>query len=401
MSTKIWNSIKKLDVWIEKNGWAGYDPYDIKEIPIVLRISEIGNKTFLSAIVREMIFELFYSFPLSSRKLLDIKKKINPKAMGLLAKAYLNLYQITKNQKYVNQSLEVIDWLEENYSLGYSGKCWGYPFHWQSKKFIPRGTPSGVVTSIIGDSFWTLYKITKDKQYLEICKSICQFFIKDLNIDKINDDHICFSYTPITNDHIHNANLFVAEFLMRIGAEIHNKEYIDFAVKSMNYSLSHQNSDGSFYYYGPLDPIPKWIDHYHTGFVLRSLYSIFNITSDKKLYMKIEKCYNHYIANLFERNTIPKFQPNRIYPIDIHSCSEAILCLSELSQDFLEGLVVAENVANWTIDNLQDEEGYFYDAKRRSRFIKKVFTSKIPYMRWGQAWMLLALSTFLKLFNLR
>jgi hypothetical protein len=36
---------------------------------------------------------------------------------------------------------------------------------------------------------------------------------------------------------------------------------------------------------------------------------------------------------------------------------------------------------------MQDKEGYFYYQ------IYPLIINKIPYMRWGQAWMLLALST--------
>jgi len=399
MSTEIWDATNKLDSWIERNGWAGYDPYDIKELPTVIKITELGNRNLFFTLVRECVFEILYSFPTISREILGVKRSINPKGMGLLAKAYLNLYQIIKDEKYLNKSKECLKWLEINCSQGYAGKCWGYPFNWQSIEFIPKGTPSGVVTSIVGESFWSFYNVTKRKEYLEDCKSICKFLMNNLNLHKIDNTHICFSYTPITHDHIHNANLLVAEFLMKIGTETNNQEYIDCALKAMNYSMSYQNKDGSFYYTGPPDIVYHWIDHYHTGFVIRSLYSIFKITRDKDLLTKLKKCYEHYIANFFKNNVVPKFQPNRIYPIDIHSCSEAIICLSELSEKFSEGRELAKNVANWTIDNMQDKEGHFYHAKRKSRFTQQIFTAKIPYMRWGQAWMLLALSTLLNSLN--
>ena len=42
---------------------------------------------------------------------------------------------------------------------------------------------------------------------------------------------------------------------------------------------------------------------------------------------------------------------------------------------------LVEKVINWTIENMQDSAGYFYYQK------KKFWTTKIPYMRWSQAWM--------------
>ncbi|MCH7720309.1 MAG: hypothetical protein IH988_04885 [Planctomycetes bacterium] len=50
-----------------------------------------------------------------------------------------------------------------------------------------------------------------------------------------------------------------------------------------------------------------------------------------------------------------------------------------------------KTIADWTIDSLQDsDEGFFYYRKYRH------FRNKTSYMRWGQAWMLLALTTLLK-----
>jgi hypothetical protein len=50
-------------------------------------------------------------------------------------------------------------------------------------------------------------------------------------------------------------------------------------------------------------------------------------------------------------------------------------------------------VMKWTIEHMQSSEGYFYFQKN------KMYTTKIPYMRWSQAWMFYALSTFLLTFS--
>ena len=48
-----------------------------------------------------------------------------------------------------------------------------------------------------------------------------------------------------------------------------------------------------------------------------------------------------------------------------------------------------DKVLNWTIQNMQSHNGYFYYQ------INKYFSSKISYMRWAQAWMFYAMSTYL------
>jgi len=44
-------------------------------------------------------------------------------------------------------------------------------------------------------------------------------------------------------------------------------------------------------------------------------------------------------------------------------------------------------VFEWALKNLRDKQGYFYYQKY------PYFTNKISYMRWSQAWMLMALAT--------
>jgi hypothetical protein len=51
---------------------------------------------------------------------------------------------------------------------------------------------------------------------------------------------------------------------------------------------------------------------------------------------------------------------------------------------------LAYKVLCWAIENMWDERGYF--CYQQHRFWKNC----IPYLRWGQAWMLLALATFLE-----
>ena len=51
---------------------------------------------------------------------------------------------------------------------------------------------------------------------------------------------------------------------------------------------------------------------------------------------------------------------------------------------------LVDKTFEWTIENMQDESGFFYFQKNRK------FTSKIPYMRWSQAWMFYAMTFYLK-----
>lgn len=379
----LWGSIKRLESWISNNGPEGYDPYDIRESAALRAIEKIS-------IARRAAHALEMLSPVRFRKILRIEKKVNPKAMGLLADSYLNLHLITGDARYRTKAEEYIHWLNDNSLKGYSGKCWGYPFNWQSKMLIPKDTPSGVVTSIIGNAYWRFYKLTQNQEYLDACKDICLFLANDLNIDRIVHDTLCFSYTPIDNFHVNNANLFASEFLLRIGKEINKQAYIDQGLSGINYTLNEQNADGSIFYWGKNHNYARSIDHYHSGFEMRSLYSAWKLTGERRIRDALNRYYDFYLGHMFMEKRIPKNTPARLNPIDIHSCSEAILCNTILSKEFPKGMPFLENSMEWIINNMQEKDGTFIYRLFLLHGIK--WKVVIPYIRWGQAWMLYALT---------
>lgn len=394
---KIRNSIDRLDSWIYRNGWDGYDPYDIKGTYL---ISKLQKKTSFVPIkiIRKFFNDAELLFPNKIRSIFGIKKEINAKAMGLFAKGYLNLFRATKRQVYLTKALVCLDWLETNYSKGYAGMCWGYPFAWQSVIFIPKNTPSSVVSSIVGDAFWNAYMILGDCKYLHICESICNFFVNDLNKSIMESGGICFSYTPLDNFNVHNANLFVAEFIIRLGIALNNKEFLSLGEKAANYSIGEQNSDGSLYYWGKLqnENNPNHIDHYHSGFEIRSLYAIWQLTKHNKYKEALDKYVKFYHKELFSINkdsVIPRMTPTHLYPVNIHSCSEAILCNTTIMNEYPQARALLPQICNWVLSNMQTNEGWFVYMIHRKFGVD--LKSKIPFIRWGQAWMFLALSQYL------
>ena len=87
------NETLKIDKWIDQNGWAGWDPYDIKSHKFFVNIYKLPNnpKTRILKGIANNIIDLF---PLSTRKLFSIDPSINSKSLGLLLSSYCNLYQI-------------------------------------------------------------------------------------------------------------------------------------------------------------------------------------------------------------------------------------------------------------------------------------------------------------------
>ena len=146
------SALRKLEAWVRRNGWAGWDPYDVLEHPLLLlpqRWYAQHPRSRLAWLARGGVLWVAQRFPLATRRLLRVQPRINAKGMALFALAYLTLYQATRQEAYRARAQECLDWLETNPSWRHPGLGWGYPFDWQSLVFIPRGTPSGVVTNAL------------------------------------------------------------------------------------------------------------------------------------------------------------------------------------------------------------------------------------------------------------
>ncbi len=383
-------SIKKLYNWILNNGWEGYDPYDVADY--IIQTEKKGIQ--LTEQDKAAFNNLNELDPASIRNQLNIKKKINAKAMGLLLKANCTQYLITNKVEYLWEAKKIANWLICNKSKLYNYFCWGYPFDWQSKVFIPIDTPSSVVTSVVGDGFFSLYSITKDNEYLEVIRSICEFFVNELNIDKIDEDKICFSYTPIDDFHVHNANLFVAEFLARVGALIDNEEYLNLSIRAVNYALSEQNQDGSIFYWGKIQNYsnPNALDSYHSGFEIRCLYGVYCITGIEYIKEGYEKYLNYYLDNYINDDgkvyRFPKFRNTST--VNIHGVAEAVLMLSTLLPEYQKLYDTLVKIVEWAVKTFQHGEGWFgYSILNNHKVM-------FPYLRWGEAWILRALIEYKK-----
>jgi hypothetical protein len=73
--------------------------------------------------------------------------------------------------------------------------------------------------------------------------------------------------------------------------------------------------------------------------------------------------------------------------VDIHNQAQGIITFSRLKEYGEEYSSFAGRIAGWTIGQMQNDIGYFYYQ------VHPNYKIRIPYIRWSQAWMLLALLT--------
>lgn len=381
----IHSSFKRLKEYCESQDFKGWDPYD------GLNSKVLGSLSLLRdlKLFRLLWTQFFKLSPVNLRRIFSVPKEHNPKGLALFLAGYSNIYKATKEKK----DKEAIDYLADkllNMSSkgGYSGYCWGYNFDWQSRAFfIPKFTPNVIVSTFAGNALLDAYELTDNTGYFQASRSICEFIQKDLNKNYDSKGNFCFSYSPIDNSRIFNATLLVSRFLARVYSLTGEEILKDMAKRSMEFCVRHQNVEGSWYY--GIEDNQKWIDSFHTGYILEAIYEYQKYTGDEAYAESFKRGLDFYLGNFFTEEGMPKYYVNSIYPIDVHSTAQLIVLLSKAGL-LTKKIDLAKKVLTWSIENMQDKKGYFYYQ------IKKCCRIKIPYMRWSCAWAFYALSCFLK-----
>jgi hypothetical protein len=223
-------------------------------------------------------------------------------------------------------------------------------------------------------------------QFLDIAESISEW-IMDLPREHTPTGD-CLSYLAIGQESIHNANMLGAAMLARTAKYVANTSYVDVAKSAMQYSCTRQLADGSWWY--GEEPMCHWIDNFHTGYNLVSLKCYIESTGDTTYVDHLSKGLQFFKIHFFEENGKPKYYHNCLYPIEIQCASQAIETLAFLAPDDPSALEMAKKIANWTIENMQDQRGFFYYR------VYPMFKAKIPMLHWGQATMYKALALLLQ-----
>lgn len=372
--------------YCQSKNWAGHDPYDALNSRIL-----VHTPFYSSRIFRIGVTQIIKRLPLNIRPLLVIPQTQNPKALGLFLSAILKLSKIglINGNDLVGRMLEELLNLKSRHDTYW---CWGYSFPWQTRTdLVPRGAPNLVCTTFVAGSLLDIYESNRDTQLLGIAASAADYLLDELYWED-GDSLAGFSYPfPQVQARVHNANLLGAALCCRIYRHSGDRKYLDAAMKVARYSAGQQNIDGSWYY--GERPTQRWIDNFHTGYNLCALKSICESTKTDEFEMHLQKGIDFYMGHFFMEDGAPKYFHNRLYPIDIHSAAQSIITLVEFRDHDNNSMSLANGVFAWTMKHLWDEKGYFYYQSH------PLYTNKISYMRWSQAWMLLALSRLLENHN--
>jgi hypothetical protein len=372
----------RLLTYCRSRKWAGYDPYDALNSRLFKALRFLNFR-----LARLALTQLNKRSPMNVRRLLLVPPTQNPKALGLFLSALVRLSKsgVAVTDEEVVYLVERIAQLRAPHPKHW---CWGYSFPWQTRTvLVPEGSPNLVCTCFVGNALLDLFDHWPQDAYLEMAVSAADFILNELYYTE--GPKVASFHYPLTGNRakVHNANLLAGAFLCRVSSYSGESRFLEPARQAAIYSAGRQQPDGSWVY-GEL-PTQQWIDNFHTGFNLCALRDIEIYAETDEFKGVLERGAKFYRESFFEADGGPKYFHNRTYPFDVHSAAQGMITLAELADLDSGHLDLAWKVCRWSSENLLDEEGYFYSQKRAW------FTNRIPYMRWGQAWMLLALSSML------
>jgi hypothetical protein len=373
---------QKLLAYCQAHDWAGHDPYDA----LNSRLFQV--LPFLDARWPRLILtQALKRSPVSIRGLALIPKTQNPKALALFVSAILKLRTLERHDQ--DRLLDtLVERLVALRSQDVPYWSWGYSFAWQTRTIIvPRGAANLVCTTFVAGALLDLYEQRQDPRLLSMAASAADYILNELYWSD-GDSLASFSY-PLRSLHsqTHNANFLAAALLCRVYKHTREERLVGPALKVTRCSVAKQQADGSWYY-GEA-PSQRWIDNFHTGYNLCALQSISRDIDTTEFNSSIERGFEFYRAHFFRADGAPRYFHDRTYPIDIHCVAQSLITLVAFRELDPRNVQLAQSVLDWAIHHMWDKRGFFYYRVLRS------CTIRTSYMRWSQAWMLLALATLL------
>ncbi len=376
ISPAVDESLLALRNWVESHNYAGYEPFDILSSPL---LRGRWARSWPLAIALIQFGKRFAG--LRIRRWLRVPQSTNPKALGLFLSAYCDLARCGDDTWSAAAHLK--SELKRLRSPNEPEYCWGYDWdHVSRAGGMPAFSPNCIATCFCAHALLDMAEVFGDAEARAMAQSAGRFLVTRLNRPVDTPEHLCFSYTPTAHMRVFNASVIAGALLARLAP--HDSDYSRLARRAMNYLVACQQPNGAWYYGAAL--VHRWIDGFHTAYNLGALLSYQRCTGDAAFGGALRLGYEYYVSNFFRSDGAPRYFHDSGYPIDIHSCSQAVLTFCDFADKDRDAKQRAFHVTRWTLDHMRSAGGTFFFQAHR------FWTNRTPYMRWGQAWMLHALA---------
>lgn len=365
----------QLEAGCRGENFCGWDPFDGLNSPLCdtlpFRRSRLLRLAWLQACKRS---------PVNPRPLLGVPKTENAKAIALFAQGFGLLGEGAEQQALLTRLIALRSGTGD-------AAAWGYPFPWQARAFyVPRNTPNVVCTAYAVQAI-AAASPRDDPAAAAIILAAARFIEREL-VRRDGRGWRYIAYAPGTDTVVHNANLWGAYVLAEAQARGGPQVLMEIAEEAVSHTLAAQEADGGWRY--GTRSHHGFVDGFHTGYMICALDRIAALRATGDYDGAIRRALDFYSTRFFAPDGAPAYYAHSPWPLDCHSGAQAIITFLTVRRS-PERDALADRVAGWLVDTMWlPEQGRF--LYQRSRF----GANRVPYMRWTQAWMFLALATWLK-----
>jgi hypothetical protein len=389
---ELWRSLGRFMRWLEAAGGVSYDSYDIWGT----KFGIWGRRLYYSSRPAGTPFVapiLLMEILLPQWRAWFVNKNRFATADAQAGLGWLNLYEITRDKEYLEKAAALGRELLASSIPGYHGRCWGYPFDWQQTQgFWKKNSPLITSTPYCFELFAKLADITGDAAHLETCRSIAQFIHKDLCDTPASATAAAGGYLPGDRSRVLNASAYRAMVLFEAAARFGVEEYAATARGNLNFVLENQRGDGAWLY--SLDEGERFIDHFHTCFVLKNLWKTNRRLKSREISAAIVKGFAFYRRELFDAEGLPKpfvIRPRApVVRLEMYDFAESIGLGAMLAREIPGAMEMAGNLARALCRDYQLADGHFV-----TRVYLGGIRHKLGYLRWPQAAIFCALTGYL------
>jgi hypothetical protein len=340
--------------------------------------------------------QLFRILPIDLRPAFGSKApKRDAKATILFAAAYLEL-RASLGEKFAAASQECLDRVLRLRAGGASGFGIRQDNILYLKAYRTREQDiSPLLTAWAGRLFLRAYRYTQNSEYLSYAAAVARYFLNE-HPHETSSEGTYFYYDPNLSGVIFNASGEISSYLVEFGSVGQDREATYAGQDGLRYLIAHQNQDGSWFY--GLGPRFRYIDNFHTAFVLNAIASAVKYLHWPDLSKSLKRGIQYFTLNLFresssglkpihlDRRFLP-WNSNLIQRVDLRDVTASVVLFLELGQQDRRYRELADRLLLWALQHMRSANGTFCPE------ITLLWKNSIPYIEF-QAWMLYCLARY-------
>jgi len=315
--SRAWAAAAAQLTWarLAARGFAGWDPYD------GAAANRLTRRLPASRTSLRLVTQAVKRCPAALQPLLGIPQAVDSYTLG---QALLGGARLLAAGPGAVTAPDVVTLTEQARAQALlRGRAWAWGYHFPvHTRFFSYGpdTPNLIVTSFVAKGLAAVTRagVVDCREELRGAAA----FIRTELPRVVDQSGQCFGYLPGERAVVHNANMLAALVLCEVAELCDCTGCLDDALACARFTVARQSRDGSWPY--SEESFGRWVDGFHTGFVLEGLSRVVAATGDAKLRSALERGVRFYVAQLFGPRGEPKSSPQRAYPLDALSAAQGV-----------------------------------------------------------------------------